>query len=136
MNCGWIQFEQKGDDRGKLIVIEGQREVPFDIKRIFYMLQTKNDVIRGQHANRNSDFVMVNIQGSVKIKVDDGITQTEYILDTPDQGLYLSKMLWKEMLDFSDDSILLVLSNHAYDEKEYIRNYQDFINELKLELPQ
>lgn len=136
MNCGWIQFEQKGDDRGKLIVIEGQREVPFDIKRIFYMLQTKNDVIRGQHANRNSDFVMVNIQGSVKIKVDDGINQTEYILDTPDQGLYLSKMLWKEMLDFSDDSILLVLSNYAYDEKEYIRNYQDFINELNLELPQ
>lgn len=127
MECKWVQFDQKGDERGKLIVIEGQKEVPFDIKRIFYMLKTKNDVARGQHANQKSEFVLVNIQGSVKIKVDDGKKVDEYVLDTPDQGLYLPSMVWKEMYDFSEDSMLLVLSNHPYDEFEYIRDYTTYL---------
>ena len=122
-----IMFPQLGDDRGELIVIEGGMSIPFDIKRIFYICGTKPGVIRGQHANRKSEFVLVNVAGESKVRVKDGKGKEEvFVLNRPHQGLYIPSMVWKEMYDFSSDSVMLVLSNEHYDADEYIRDYGEY----------
>ncbi len=125
-----IDFQELGDDRGHMVVAESNKEVPFLIRRIFYIYGTKEGVLRGQHANRESEFVLINLQGSVKIIIDDGKKKDVVILDKPHQGVYLDKMVWKDMCEFSSDSILLVLSNMPYDASEYIREYEQFIREV------
>lgn len=126
-----LKFNELGDSRGKLVVAEGLKDVPFDIKRIFYIYDTKDEVIRGQHANRNSKFVLINLQGSVSIVVDDGYNKDVVVLDKPHEGIFLESMVWKEMKDFSRDSILLVLSSEGFDSGEYIRDYEEFLNEVR-----
>ncbi|WP_407535973.1 FdtA/QdtA family cupin domain-containing protein [Cetobacterium somerae] len=121
-----LSFPQLGDNRGNLVVVEGMKNIPFEIKRMFYMYGIKNDVIRGQHANRKSEFVLINLAGSCKIKVDDGKNEEIIILDKAHEGIYLDRMVWKDMYDFSKDSILLVLSNQSYDSEEYVRDYIEF----------
>ena len=121
-----LDFPQLGDARGHLVVIEGMKNVPFDIKRIFYMYGTEENVVRGQHANKLSEFVLVNLCGMCKIYVDDGKNQEVILLDKPHKGIYLEKMVWKNMYDFSKDSVLLVLSSEVYDTREYIRDYEEF----------
>lgn len=130
MNYKKLIFSQKGDDRGHLVVVEGLKDIPFEIKRIFYIYGSHSDVIRGQHANRNSEFVFINVSGQSKIKVDDGFTSEIIELNEAHTGLYLDKMLWKEMYDFSSDSVLLVLTNTEYDNQEYIRNYDEYLKEV------
>lgn len=123
-----LEFSQKGDERGHLVIVEGMEDVPFEIKRIFYIYGSDKDVVRGQHANRESEFVLINVAGTSKIKVKDGKgNEAIYSLNRPHTGIYLPKMVWKEMYDFSPDSVLLCLASTHYDGKEYIRNYEDFI---------
>ena len=130
MNYKKLVFDQKGDDRGHLVVVEGLKDIPFDVKRIFYIYGSNQDVVRGMHANRNSEFVFINVNGKSKIKIDDG-KNTEIIeLNQAHTGLYLDKMLWKEMYDFSPDSVLLVLTNTLYDDQEYIREYSEYLKEV------
>ena len=127
-----IEFVDLGDERGNLVVIEGEgMDIPFDIKRVFYIYGSDSEVVRGQHANRETEFLLVNVSGISKVKVDNG-KETEIIeLNKPRMGLYLSPMLWKDMYDFSEDSVLLVLASRHYDANEYIRNYEDYLLELK-----
>lgn len=126
-----IHFPQHGDTRGHLVVIEGIKDIPFQIARIFYIYGSDSTVVRGQHANRKSEFVLVNICGTCKVKTNDGKGNTkEFNLDKPHEGLYIPKMVWKDMYDFSDDSILLCLASQPYDAKEYIRDYDRFIDEV------
>ena len=119
-----------GDDRGGLIPFEGGMNVPFEVCRTFYIFNTRPGISRGSHANRNSQFLLVVISGSCKVKIDNGNEQTIAILNRPNQALWLDKMVWKEMYDFSYNAILLVLSNAKYDENEYIRNYEDYQSAL------
>jgi hypothetical protein len=125
-----LNFPQLGDDRGQLVVVEQLKDIPFDLKRIFYIYGTKGKVARGQHANRLSQFVLINLKGSCKVLVDDGKQVEVIVLDKPHTGVYLDKMVWKEMFDFSPDSILLVLSSELYDKTEYINQYDEFIQEV------
>lgn len=125
-----LDFDELGDDRGHLVVAESHKQVPFTIKRIFYIYGTKENVIRGKHANRISQFVLINLQGSVKIRIDDGKQEDVVVLDKPHQGVYLESLVWKDMYDFSHDSILLVLSSHGFDNSEYVRDYDQFIQEV------
>jgi dTDP-4-dehydrorhamnose 3,5-epimerase-like enzyme len=125
-----IEFPQLGDERGQLVVVEQLKEVPFEMKRIFYIYGTKEKVVRGQHANRFSQFFLINLNGNCKVKVDDGRNQEVIILDKPHTGVYLDKMVWKDMYDFSPDSILLVISSELYDKTEYITDYGQFIQEV------
>jgi dTDP-4-dehydrorhamnose 3,5-epimerase-like enzyme len=123
-----LEFPQLGDDRGHLVVVEGVKNIPFEIKRIFYIYGSDPDVIRGQHANRISEFCLINVSGTSKVKVIDRNGDSKiFNLDRPHIGIYLPTMIWKDMYDFSSDSVLLVLSNEYYDKNEYIRNYDDFI---------
>lgn len=125
-----IQFQEHGDGRGKLIALEGGEEIPFGIRRIFYIYGMDKDAIRGQHANRNSKFIMISLSGTAKIKVDDGRNSRTFVLDKPNQGLFIPEMTWKEMSDFSVNSVLLVLSDETYNAGEYIRDYHEFVKEV------
>lgn len=126
MNSRKVDFMQRGDDRGHLVIIEGMKEIPFDIKRVFYIYGSQSDVVRGKHANLKSEFVLINVQGTSKIKVTDGTVEQIYVLNEPHSGVYIPKMLWKEMYDFSHDAILLVLSNEHYDKSEYITDFEEY----------
>ncbi len=123
-----MEFQQKGDERGSLIVVEGTQDIPFDIKRVFYISGSDQTVVRGQHANLRSKFVLINVGGSSKVKIKDGRGNEKiYVLDKPHMGLYIPEMIWKEMYDFSQDSILLCLASEHYDAAEYIRDYNDYV---------
>ena len=127
-----VEFADLGDERGNLVVIEGDGiDIPFDIKRVFYMYGSDAEVVRGQHANRETEFLMVNVGGSNKVRVDNGEEEEIIELNRPGMGLYLAPMLWKDMYDFSPDSVLLVMASRHYDGGEYIRNYEDYLAELK-----
>ncbi len=126
-----LEFQQCGDSRGHLVVIEGGVDIPFEIRRAFYIYGSDKDVLRGQHANRKSEFVLINVAGTSKVKVKDGGgNEVVFCLNRPHTGVYLPTMVWKDMYDFSSDSVLLVLSSEHYDPDEYIRDYSDFVNEI------
>ncbi len=125
-----LEFGDLGDERGKLVVVEGAMDIPFEIKRVFYIYGSDSQVIRGQHANRDSEFVLINVSGSSKVRVDNGFEEEVIELNRPRMGLYLPTMVWKDMYDFSEDSVLLVLANTHYDGNEYIRDYDEYLKEV------
>lgn len=129
-----IEFVDLGDERGNLVVIEGEGiDIPFDIKRVFYIYGSDETVVRGQHANRESEFLLVNVGGTSKVRVDDGKESVVIELNKPRMGLYISAMLWKDMYDFSRDSVLLVLASKHYDSREYIRDYDEYLRVISQE---
>lgn len=124
-----IEFEQRGDERGYLVVAEGMQDIPFEIKRVFYIYGSDRAVVRGQHANLRSEFVLINVAGSSKVKIKDGRGNEQvFVLDRAHTGIYIPKMVWKEMYDFSKDSVLLCLASEHYDAAEYIRDYDQYID--------
>lgn len=127
-----LDFRERGDERGNLVIAEGSgKDIPFDIKRVFYIYGSDANVVRGRHANERSSFVLINVSGSSKVLVDDGKKREIILLDKPRMGLFLPPMLWKEMYDFSPDSVLLCLASEHYDESEYIRDYDEYRKRIK-----
>lgn len=134
MGAQMLEFAQNGDERGHLVVVEGRQDVPFDIKRIFYIYGSDKSVVRGKHANRCSEFVLINVAGTSKVKVKDGKgNEVVFSLNRPHTGVYIPKMVWKEMYEFSEDSVLLCLASEHYDAQEYIRDYDNFVKILNEE---
>lgn len=129
--CPILHFADLGDERGKLVVIEGGQAIPFEIKRVFYIYESDATVVRGQHANRESEFVLINVAGKSKVRITDGTEEFVVELDKPMMGVYIPKMIWKDMYAFSSDSVLLVLANTHYDGSEYIRNYDDYLKIMR-----
>lgn len=125
-----MHFGDLGDERGKLVVIEGGSAIPFDIKRVFYIYDSDDTVVRGQHANRESEFVLINVAGQSKVRITDGEEEFVVELNRPMMGVYIPKMIWKDMYDFSVDSVLLVLASTHYDGMEYIRDYEEYLKEV------
>lgn len=122
-----LQFKENGDERGRLVIVEGGIDIPFEIKRVFYIYGSDPDVVRGKHANLRSEFVLINVAGTSKVRVIDRSGNEMVIsLTHPHSGIYLPAMVWKDMYDFSPDSVLLVLSSEHYDPDEYIRDYNEF----------
>lgn len=122
-----IDFIIHGDERGSLIAIENNKNIPFEVKRVYYIFDTKENVRRGFHAHKNLKQVLICVKGSCKIHLDNGKGETsEVILDKPDQGLMIQSNLWREMYDFSSDAVLLVLASEYYIESDYIRDYEAF----------
>ena len=128
--CPILHFGDLGDERGKLVVIEGGQAIPFEIKRVFYIYDSDATVVRGQHANRESEFVLINVAGKSKVRITDGKEEFVAVLDRPMMGIYIPKMVWKDMYDFSPDSVLLVLASTHYDGGEYIRDYDTYLQEM------
>ncbi len=128
MNIKTFDFSPHGDDRGQLIALEEFKEIPFDIKRVYYIYDTKAGVRRGFHAHKNLEQVMLCVKGSCKIHLDNGSETEEILLDSPQKGLYVNNDMWREMYDFSPDAVLLVLASENYDESDYIRDYNKFLD--------
>ncbi len=128
--CPILQFADLGDERGKLVVIEGGSSIPFDIRRVFYIYGSDDTVVRGCHANRESEFVLINVAGESKVRIKDGAEEIVVELNKPMMGVYLPRMIWKEMYDFSPDSVLLVLASTHYDSEEYIRDFKVYLSEI------
>ena len=120
-------FETHGDNRGQLVAIEQQKDIPFEIKRVYYMYETGEGIRRGYHAHKNLEQILICIHGSCKILLDNGTEKEIVPLDKPNEGLYVSNNMWREMFDFSSDAVLMVLASELYDESDYIRNYEDFL---------
>jgi dTDP-4-dehydrorhamnose 3,5-epimerase-like enzyme len=125
--CPILTFADLGDERGKLVVIEGERAIPFRIERVFYIYDSDDTVVRGQHANRESEFVLINVAGQSKVRITDGKEEIIVELNKPMMGVYIPNMIWKDMYDFSSDSVLLVLASTHYDDSEYIRDYDEYL---------
>lgn len=123
----WFDFQVLGDTRGSLVALELGINVPFDIKRIYYIYGTKKDVSRGFHAHLDLKQLAVCLSGSCIMVLDNGETREEVHMDSPEKGLLIEGLLWREMHNFSEDCILLVMASEHFDEKDYIRNYQDFM---------
>lgn len=130
-DCKFIELKEFRDPHGNLVAIEGLQDIPFNIKRIFYIYDTLENVVRGKHANRKSEFVLVCLKGTCKVDLFDGKRNNTVKLDSNTKGLYIPKMIWKDMYEFSQGSILLCLSNEYYDSKEYIRNKEQYKKEIE-----
>lgn len=120
-------FQPHGDERGQLVALEEFKDIPFTIKRVYYMYETMEGVVRGQHAHKSLEQILICIHGSCKIRLDNGIEEKVVPLEKPYEGLYVANNMWREMFDFSSDAVLLVLASELYDETDYIRDYDEFI---------
>ncbi|PMG99002.1 sugar 3,4-ketoisomerase [Vibrio lentus] len=127
MDIKFIQFQSHGDERGSLVSLEKYQNIPFDIRRVYYLFNTKNEVRRGFHAHKELKQLAIVLKGSCRFLLDNGKEKIDIFLDNPRQGLFIESFLWREMFDFSDDCVLLVLANEVYDEDDYIRDYDEFI---------
>ena len=123
-----IDFPSLGDERGELIALENNESVPFKIKRVYYILNTKKGEARGFHAHKALKQLAVCVAGSCRFVLDNGLEKEGVVLDSPLKGLIIDKMIWHEMYDFSEDCVLMVLADEAYDEGDYIRNYEEFLD--------
>lgn len=120
-------FEPHGDDRGQLVALEEMKDIPFKIRRVYYMYDTVQGVTRGRHAHKSLQQILICVHGSCRILLDDGKERQTVLLNKPNEGLYVSNVLWREMYDFSPDAVLMVLASEYYDEADYIRDYQEFL---------
>lgn len=128
--CRLVDLPKITDPRGDLTFIEGGRHVPFEIRRVYYLYNVPVDAERGGHAHRDLEQVIFALSGSFRVKVDDGKTQQEYWLRDPRKGLYISRMIWREMDSFSQGAVCMVLASRHYEESDYIRDYAQFKAEL------
>ena len=126
----FIEFPVLGDDRGSLIALESLHQIPFDIKRVYYIYGTKEGISRGFHAHKALQQVAVCVSGKCRMVLDDGREKTDVWLDSPARGVLIDKMIWHEMHEFSSNCVLLVMASDYYDESDYIRNYDDFIKKV------
>ena len=126
-------FQQHGDDRGMLVALEEYKDIPFEIKRVYYMYDTKKDVHRVFHAHKSLEQILICIHGSCKVLLDNGTEKKIVSLEKPYEGLYIANNMWREMYDFSEDAVLMVLASEYYKEEDYIRDYNEFLRMVGVE---
>lgn len=125
------KFPRHGDDRGQLVALEEFKDIPFEIKRVYYMYDTAASARRGYHAHRKLEQILICVHGSCVIHLDDGFNTKEVVLDKPYEGLYIKNNIWREMYNFSPDAVLMVLASEYYDENDYIRDYNQYLKEIE-----
>ena len=123
-------FKTLGDERGSLIAIEEGYNAPFDIKRVYYIFDTQQGVERGFHAHKNLKQICIAVKGQCTFVLDDGAEREKIVLSNPNQGLFIEGLIWREMKDFSEDCVLVVLASEHYNESDYIRDYKKFKKEV------
>lgn len=126
-----IDLPVVSDPRGDLTFIEGERHVPFPIRRVYYLYNVPVDAERGGHAHRELEQVVFALSGSFRMKIDDGHQKSEYWLRDPRKGLYINRLIWREMDSFSQGAVCMVVASKPYDEADYFRDYADFIAEAR-----
>ncbi|WP_413498578.1 sugar 3,4-ketoisomerase [Buttiauxella gaviniae] len=126
MNINIIELQKHGDERGALVSLEYQKNIPFEIKRVYYIFDTQEKVIRGYHAHKRLKQIAICIKGECKFLLDNGVERISINLNEPSQGLLIESFIWREMYDFSPDCVLLILADEVYDEADYVRDYDSF----------
>lgn len=126
-----LVFQIHGDERGQLVSLEEEKNIPFPVKRVYYMYDTKKGVRRGFHSHKTLQQILICIHGSCYIHLDNGVETEEVLLDKPYEGIYISSNIWREMYEFSDDAVLMVLASDVYHEEDYIRDYNAFIDQIE-----
>lgn len=129
MNSRMVDLEIKTDGRGKLIPIEYPKQLSFPLKRIYYIYDVRDDIVRGHHSHRDLEQILIAVSGSLKVRIKTPFSEEVVTLNDPSQGLYIGPMIWREMFDFSGGAVLLVLASHEYDESDYIRDYEQYETE-------
>lgn len=130
-NCSLIKFRDITDKYGHLTPIESKKDIPFEVKRIYYISQVEKGVTRGFHSHKKLHQILICLNGSLKIRVRNPNEEEVIELNNTSVGLYIGPLIWREMFDFSEGSVLLVLASEYYDEDDYIRNYDFYIEEAK-----
>ncbi|MBC3303290.1 WxcM-like domain-containing protein [Pseudomonas sp. SWRI18] len=126
-----VDLQVLGDERGQLVVLEAQKNVPFDIKRVYFLMGTAPSVSRGYHAHKALQQTAICVSGQCRMLMDDGLNSEQVILNSSCKAIFIDKMIWHEMHDFTSDCVLLVLASDYYDEQDYIRNYSEFLELTK-----
>ncbi len=127
MEIKMYTFEPHGDARGQLVAVEANKDIPFEVKRVYYMYDTTPGVARGHHAHKALEQILICVHGSCKILLDNGKEKETVVLDEPNKGLYISSDMWRVMYDFSPDAVLMVMASTYYEESDYIRDYDEFL---------
>ncbi len=127
----WIELPQRGDERGYLTVMEASSNIPFEIKRVYYLTSLSQDLPRGYHAHKHLEQVAVCVAGSCKVLLDNGHEKEWVTLDSANRALRIEPKVWHEMKDFSDNCVFLVLASQHYCEDDYIRDYEEFLRYVK-----
>jgi dTDP-4-dehydrorhamnose 3,5-epimerase-like enzyme len=131
MKIQFLQLQAHGDERGSLIALEEGKNIPFAVKRVYYMFDTGANVRRGYHAHKTLKQVAIAVRGSCRFLLDDGTEKIDIKLDQPNQGLLIESFVWREMYDFSHDCVLMVLADQLFDEADYVRDYERFLAQVK-----
>ena len=126
-----FKFHKRGNETGELVFLEACKDIPFEIKRVYYIYGVKKGERRGFHAHKELRQALICIHGSCKVMLDDGKEKIDILLNDPTEGLLVDINTWREMYDFSDDAVLLVLASEYYTEADYIRSYEDFMRYMK-----
>ncbi len=126
-----INFQIRENISGSLVALEENKNIPFDIRRVYYIYDTKKDLVRGMHSHKALQQVLICVKGSCTVSLDDSLEKAEVVLDAPNKGLLVRSNVWREMYDFSPDCVLMVLADKHYDEADYIRDYQDFLRYIR-----
>lgn len=131
INCKKVIFKEITDNRGKMIPIEYPKQLEFPLKRIYYIYDVDKGIRRGYHSHNDLEQILIAVHGKVKVLIKTPFEEEIIELTNPNEGLYIGPMIWREMFDFEDGAVLLVLANHEYDENDYIRDYNDYEKKAK-----
>ena len=129
----WINFTTHGDERGSLIAIENNKDIPFPIRRIYYIYGSLYDAVRGKHAHKDLNQILICVSGSCDILLDNGEEREVAHLDAKDKGIYIYGFIWREMMHFSPDCVLLALVDKPYDPKDYVFDYDLMLQMMESE---
>ncbi len=126
-----LNFPTHGDHDGNLVALEAMKDIPFDIRRVYYIWGSKSNIIRGRHAHKKLEQVIICVSGSCDFILDNGSIREKVHLDNPSKGLYIKHNVWREFTNFSVDCVLIVLASDYYSEDDYVRNYEIFLEGKK-----
>jgi hypothetical protein len=130
--CSILEFPKIQDPRGNLTFIEGERHIPFPIGRVYYLYDVPGGAERGGHAHKELHQLIVAMSGSFDVVLDDGKMKKRFHLNRSYYGLYVCPMIWRELDNFSSGSVCMVLASDLYDEKDYYRDYAEYLNALRV----
>lgn len=125
-NCTIVEFDKHHHEKGNITVVENLKTIPFDVKRIYYLYDVPGGESRGGHAHKELNQLIIAVSGSFTVTLDDGKVKRTFLLNRPYQGLFVVPGIWRTLDDFSSGAVCLVLASHVYDEKDYIRDYEQF----------
>ena len=128
-DCTIIELDKHHSDRkGNITVVENNKDIPFEVRRTYYLYDVPGGESRGAHAHKELKQLIIAASGSFTVTLDDGKVKRSFLLNRPYQGLLVVPGIWRDLVDFSSGSVCLVLASHEYDEADYIRNYDDFLS--------